>query len=162
MAELGLLANLVAVVGVGVQTSLALYSLASTIGSAGRELEDMACDISLFCRVMKQVHKSVHNPTSARLSMTAISDTQDIVARCHAILEDIRRSLDSISGGKQQTFDTLARVKWPFKKPKLLVQRSSLHSCTAFLQLMLSVLDRGSRLSTAKCAFSIDCCDSFS
>jgi hypothetical protein len=54
MAELGLLANLTAVIGAGLQLSIALYGFASTVGSAGREIEDMGCDLSLLCRVLKQ------------------------------------------------------------------------------------------------------------
>jgi hypothetical protein len=150
MAELGLLANLAAVIGVGVQTSIALYNLASTIGSAGRELEDMGSDINLFCRVLRQVQKSLTNPTSARLSMTAIEDTQDVVTRCHAILEDIKNSLEKINGGKQASIDVVGRVKWIFKRPKILMQRSSLQTCTTYLQLMLSTLDRASRISITK------------
>jgi hypothetical protein len=150
MAELGLLANLAAMIGAGVQTSIALYSLASTIGSAGRELEDMGSDITLFCRVLKQVQKSLTNPTSARLSMTAIQDTQDVVTRCQAILEDIKNSLERINGGKQASIDVVGRVKWIFKRPKILIQRSSLQTCTTYLQLMLSTLDRASRISITK------------
>ena len=158
MAELGLLANLAAVIGAGLQTSIALYSLANTIGSAGRELEDTASDISLFCRVLKQVQKSLDNPTSARLSATAIQDTQDVVKRCNAIIEEITNSLQSMTGSKSTSIDLVGRVKWTFKRPKILLQRSNLQSCTVYLHLMLSTLDRASRVLSSKYwVFSCSC-----
>jgi hypothetical protein len=74
MAELGVLANLVAVVGAGLQLSVGLYDFASTLGSAGREIEDMGYDITLLCAVLKRVQSILDNPKSTRLSATAIQN----------------------------------------------------------------------------------------
>jgi hypothetical protein len=68
MAELGVLANLVAVVGAGLQLSVGLYDFASTLGSAGREIEDIGYDITLLCAVLKRVQSTLDNPKSTRLS----------------------------------------------------------------------------------------------
>ena len=71
MAELGVLASLVGVVGAGLQLSVALFDFASTLGSAGREIEDMGYDITLLCAVLKRVQSTLDNPKSTRLSATA-------------------------------------------------------------------------------------------
>jgi hypothetical protein len=75
MAELGVLANIVAVVGAGLQLSVGLYDFASTLGSAGREIEDMGYDITLLCAVLKRVQSTLDDPKSTRLSFTAIQTT---------------------------------------------------------------------------------------
>jgi hypothetical protein len=141
MAELGVLASLVGVVGAGLQLSVALYDFASTLGSAGREIEDMGCDITLLCAVLKRVRSTLDNPKSTRLSVTAIQTTQDIVGRCQKILDDIKGILSKLRKDGQSDLDVLARVKWTLKRPKVLMLRGSLQSCTTTLHLMLSAID---------------------
>jgi len=141
MAELGVLASLVGVVGAVIQLSVALYDFASTLGSAGREIEDMGCDITLLCAVLKRVQSTLDNPKSTRLSITAIQTTQDIVSRCQRILDDIKAILSKLRKDGQSCIDILARVKWTLKRPKVLMLRRSLQSCTTTLHLMLSAID---------------------
>ena len=141
MAELALVANLVAVVGAGLQLSGGLYDFASTLGSAGREIEDMGYDTTLLCAVLKRVQSTLDNPRSARLSVTAIQTTQDIVKRCQKILDDINGILSKLRKDGQSQPDILARVKWTWKRPKVLMLRGSLQSCTTTLHLMLSAID---------------------
>jgi hypothetical protein len=141
MAELGLLANLVAVVGAGLQLSVGLYDFASTLGSAGREIEDMGYDITLLCAVLRRVQSTLDNPKSTRLSVTAIQTTQEIVRRCRKILDDIKGILSKLRKDGQTQLDILARVKWTWKRPKILMLRGSLQSCTTTLHLMLSAID---------------------
>ena len=141
MAEVGVLASLVGVVGAGLQLSVALYDFASTLGSAGREIEDMGYDITLLCAVLKRVQSTLDNPKSTRLSVTAIQTTQDIVGRCQRILDDIKGILSKLRKDGQSGLDILARVKWTLKRPKVLMLRGSLQSCTTTLHLMLSAID---------------------
>jgi hypothetical protein len=141
MAELGVHVSLVGVVGAGLQLSVALYDFASTLGSAGREIEDMGYDITLLCAVLKRVQSTLDNPKSTRLSVTAIQTTQDIVGRCQGILDDIKGILSKLRKDGQSGLDILARVKWTLKRPKVLMLRGSLQSCTTTLHLMLSVID---------------------
>src|SRR5271156_4190440 len=142
MAELGVLASLVNVVGAGLQLSVALYDFASTLGSAGREIEDMGYDITLLCAVLKRVQSTLDNPKSTRLSVTAIQMTQDIVGRCQRILDDIKGILSKLRKVDGQSgLDIFARVKWTLKRPKVLMLRGSLQSCTTTLHLMLSAID---------------------
>ena len=141
MAELGVLANLVGVVGAGLNLSVALYDFASTLGSAGREIEDMGYDITLLCAVLKRVQSTLDSPKATRLSVTAIQTTQDIVNRCQKILDDIKDILKKLRKDGQSTIDVLAKVKWTLKRPKILMLRGSLQSCTTTLHLMLSTID---------------------
>jgi hypothetical protein len=141
MAELGLLANLVAVVGAGLKLSVGLYDFASTLGSAGREVEDMGYDIALLCTVLRRVQSTLDSPKSTRLSVTAIQTTQEIVRRCQKILDDIKSVLTKLRKDDQNQLDILARVKWTWKRPKILMLRGSLQSCTTTLHLMLSAID---------------------
>jgi septation ring formation regulator EzrA len=141
MAELGALANVVTVVGVGLQLSVALFDFASTLGSAGHEIEDMGSDITLLCAVLKRVQSTLDSPRSVRLSVTAIQTTQDILNRCRKTLDDINSILKKLRKDGQRHVDVLARVKWTLKRPKILMLRSSLQSCTTTLHLMLSAID---------------------
>jgi hypothetical protein len=141
MAELGLFANLVAVVGAGLQLSVGLYDFASTLGSAGGEIQDMGYDITLICTVLRRVQSTLDNPKSTRLSVTALQTTQEIVRRCQKILDDIKGILNKLRKDGQTQFDILARVKWTWKRPKILMLRGSLQSCTTTLHLMLSAID---------------------
>lgn len=141
MAELGVLASLVGVVGAGLQLSVALYDFASTLGSAGREIEDMGYDVTLLCAVLKRVQSTLDNPKSTRLSVTAIQTTRDIVGRCRKILDDIKSILSKLRKDGQSDLDIFARVKWTLKRPKVLMLRGSLQSCTTTLHLMLSAID---------------------
>jgi hypothetical protein len=141
MAELGVLANVVAVVGAGLKLSVSLYDFASTLGSAGREIEDMGYDITLLCAVLKRVQSTLDSPKTTRLSVTAIQITQDIVNRCQKILDDIRDVLKKLHKDGQSNIDVLARVKWTLKRPKVLMLRGSLQSCTTTLHFMLSTID---------------------
>ena len=141
MAELGIVANVVGVVGAGLQLSVALYDFASNLGSAGREIEDMGYDITLLCAVLKRVQSTLDSPRSTRLSVTAIQTTQDIVNRCQKILDDINSILKKLRKDGQTNVDILARVRWTLKRPKILLLRGSLQSCTTTLHLMLSTID---------------------
>lgn len=141
MAELGILANVVGVVGAGLQLSVVLYDFASTLGSAGREIEDMGYDITLLCTVLKRVQSTLDSPKSTRLSVTAIQTTQEIVNRCQKILGDIKDILGKLQKDGQSGIDALARIKWTLKRPKILMLRGSLQSCTTTLHLMLSTID---------------------
>jgi hypothetical protein len=141
MAELSLLANLVGAMGAGPQLSVAMYDFASILASAGREIEDMGYDITLLCAVLKRVQSTLDRPNSTRLSVTGIQTTPDIVNRCRKILDDIKGILDRLRKSGQSNIDVLARVKWTFKRPKILILRGSLQSCTATLHLMLSTID---------------------
>lgn len=151
MAELGLLANVAGVVGGGLQLSIAIYELASTFRSAGPEMEDMGREITLLCRVLKQVQSSLDQSQSrVRLSITALQDTQDIVDRCQLVLKEIQAILDRLGKhGSGAAIDFIGRVKWTFKRPKVLMLRGSLQSCTAHLHLMLYIMDRA-RMYAAK------------
>ena len=141
MAELGVLASLIGVVGGGLQLSVALYNFASTLGSAGREIEDIGYDITLLCAVLKRVQSTLDSRKSTRLSLTAIQTTQEIVNRCHKILDDISSILKKLRKGGQSNLDVLAKVRWTLKRPKILMLRGSLQSCTTTLHLMLSTID---------------------
>ncbi|MCJ1248300.1 Adaptor for signal transduction [Trapelia coarctata] len=150
MAELGLLANLVGVVGAGLRLSLMLYEAASTFGSAGKEIRLMASDVSLFCSVLKQVHSMLTKAKAFRLSITAGQTTQDIIDRCQSIFDEIKEILDRLCNGSDGTVDVLSRVKWTFKKSKVLVLRESLRSFTAMLHLMLTTIDFAQNIASRR------------
>lgn len=55
MAEIGLIASLIGLVGAGTKLSIAIFDFASSIGHAGNELQHVAQEISLLCSVLEQL-----------------------------------------------------------------------------------------------------------
>jgi hypothetical protein len=101
----------------------------------------MGYDIALLCTVLRRVQSTLDSPKSTRLSVTAIQTTQEIVRRCQKILDDIKSVLIKLRKDDQNQLDILATVKWMWKRPKILMLRGSLQSCTTTLHLMRSAID---------------------
>jgi hypothetical protein len=150
MAELGIIVSIVGLVGAGAKLSIVLFDFASTIGSAGYELQAIGTEISLFCSVLKQV-QGVLSHAHFHYSAVAIHTAQEILDRCQAIfdnIEDIVLGLRDVqSRDKIPTTDFVRKVKWTFKKSKVQVLRSTLESCKITLHIMLTTMELAERVS---------------
>jgi len=92
MAEVGVLAGFAA----GLQLSMFLYDFASNIGSAGKEIKSVAVEVSLLCRVLKQVQSMLSKAKAFRVSTNAIQLTQDILDRYQEIFGELDSVLKSL------------------------------------------------------------------
>lgn len=59
MAEFVLAASITGLAGVGAKLSLVLFDFASTVGSAGTEIQIIGKEIALFSSVMTQAQKAM-------------------------------------------------------------------------------------------------------
>ena len=150
MAELGLLANLAGVVGAGLQLSEILYNFARVLGRAAREISLLHCEVALFCTVLKSVQSVLNKASKSRFSLSALDTTQEVIDRCQEIFTQIRKIVQDLRNGRSQGVSLASRVKWTFKQAKVQALQESLKFCTMQLQLMITTLSLGERLSNLK------------
>ena len=73
MAELGTIASVIGIPGVGAIFSIALFEFASTIGSAATEITAIGTEILQFCMVVKQIESTLTKARKiVRYSITAL------------------------------------------------------------------------------------------
>jgi hypothetical protein len=155
MAEVAALANLTGVICCGVKLSIALYDFASSLGAAGREIKTLGSDITLFCSVLKQVQLTLGKVNSFRISTNAIQTTQNILDRSSSIFDELFLIFAKLQKDENLPVDFLTRVRWTFKRAKVLVLRENLQSCTAMLHLMLTTMSFAQRIATKGYAASL-------
>ena len=151
MVEIGALANFACVIGAGLQLSMVLYDLASTVGFACKEIKSVAREVSLLCRVLKQVQSTLSKVKAFRVSTNAIQLTQDILDRCQEIFDELDLVLKCLQK-ESKAMDVLTRAKWIYEKAGVLAKQQSLTSCTYALHIMISTTDFAPRIATGRSA----------
>ena len=151
MAEIGVVGAIVGLVGTGTKLSIAIFDFAASIGNAGRELQNVATEISDLCSMLKQV-QTVLEHAHFLPSETAIAAAQRILNQCSKVFGEI----DEIVGELRRTkgdevfpsVDFVSKVKWTFsKKSKVLMLRSTLEACKSTLSVMLMTMLLAERVS---------------
>lgn len=149
MAEIAALANLAGVICCGLKLSISLYDFATSLGAAGTEIKTLGTDITLFCSVLKQVQTTLGEANNAfRISINAIQTTQDILDQSSSIFNELVSIFAKLQRDEKLPVDFLTRVRWTFKRAKVLLLRESLQSCTAMLHLMLTTMSFAQRIAT--------------
>ena len=153
MAEIGLIASIVGVAGVGATLSIAIFDIASKIGAAGKELQDLSTEISLLCSVFKQL-ETLLSHAHFRYSNAAVDTTRKILERCKEVfneLDDVVKDLrprKSDDLGGIPSLDFVTRVKWlGFKSSKVKLIKSTLESYKITLGIMLSTMQLAEKAS---------------
>jgi hypothetical protein len=72
MAEIGAIASITGVAGVGAKLSILLFEFASTVGSAGTDVKRIGIEIYLFCSVLKQLQSTLTKAKAYRYSLSAL------------------------------------------------------------------------------------------
>jgi hypothetical protein len=154
MAEIGLLASIISVASAGAKTSLCLYQFADAVGSAGKGIRGVATEISLFCSVLKQLDSTLRRARSARYSLSALMAADEILSECQRVFAEIRVIVDHLQqddlASGQPTISLVSKVKWAFKRPRVLVLRSTLESMKITLLLMLTTLDFAQKIASRR------------
>jgi hypothetical protein len=140
MAELAVLSNLSAVACCGVKLSISLYEFAVSLGFASREIKNLGSDIAHFCSILKQVQSILRRGKPFKVLPNAIQTTQNILDRSQELFDDISAILSKLRKDDRSQVDLHKRVKWTFKKPKVLLLQEGLRSCGAMLHLMLTTM----------------------
>lgn len=149
MAEVPELASLASVICCGLKLSISLYEFATSLGEAGREIKSLGTDITLFCSVLKQVQTTLGEANNAfRISINAMQTTQDILDQSSGIFDELVAIFAKLQKDENIPVDFLTRVKWTFRRAKVLLLRESLQSCTEMLHLMLSTMSFAQRIAT--------------
>ena len=140
MAEIAVLSNLSAVVCCGVKLSISLYEFEASLGSASRELKNLGSDIAHFCSVLKQVQSFLRRAKSFKVLPSAIQTVQIILDKSQEHFDGLSAILSKMRKADRSQVDLVKRVRWTFKKPKVLLLQDGLRSCDAMLHLMLTTL----------------------
>jgi len=158
MAEISLIASIIGVAGAGAKLSIAIFDIASTIGAAGKELQDLSTEISLLCSVFKQL-ETVLSHAHFHYSNAAVDTARKILERCKTVfneLDDVVKDLlprKNVGLGGIPSVDFASRVKWlGFKNSKVKLIKSTLESYKLTLGIMLSTMQLAEKASMRRCA----------
>lgn len=151
MAELGLIASIVGIAGAGAKLSITIFDFASTMGNAGRELQDISTEISLLCSVLKQLEVVLAH-AHFRSSPAARDTSEKILTKCNVVFDELGSIIGKLRSGKSDegdftSFDFADKVRWTFQRPKVQLLRSTLESCKLTLGLMLSTMQLAEKTS---------------
>jgi Ras association (RalGDS/AF-6) domain len=153
MAEIGLIASIVGVAATGAKLSLLLYQFADAVGSAARDVRVVATEISLFCSVLQQLDSTLQKAKAARYSLTALAAAEAIMIECRRVFREIQNEVDALkresAGVPEEQLELIwtARVKWVFRRSKVLIYRRTLESMKTTLLVMLTTLRIGEKIS---------------
>lgn len=155
MAEIGLIASIIGVASVGFKLSIAVFDFASTIGAAGKELQDVGTEISMLCSVLNQLETVLQH---AKFHYTAAAEetTKRILRECRAKFDELDEILVKLKSSRAEdlgllpSVDFVARVKWTFQRSKVQLLRSTLNSCKITLGLMLNTMQLAEKASVSR------------
>jgi hypothetical protein len=155
MAEtIGAIASIIGIAGAGAKLSIILFDFASTVGSAGLEVRQIGTEIALFCSVLRQLQSTLTKAKGFRYSISAIETTQQILDQCQDIFKQIEDIVNGLrkpgTNSNEPSVDLVAKVKWVFKRSKVVMLRTTLESCKITLHIMLTTLDFAQKISTRR------------
>lgn len=150
MAEFAAAASIIALVATGTKLAIATFDFASTIGSAGKELQHIAAEVSDICSVLKQL-QVVLSHAHFRPSVEALASVTRIVKQCQEVFGEIDEIVTGLRGSNNEelfpTPDFTNKIKWTFKRSKVLVLRTTLEACKSTLSVMLMTMLLAERVS---------------
>lgn len=151
MAEIGIVASVIGIVGAGTKLSIVIFDFAASIGTAGRELQNVATEISGLCSVLKQL-QTVLEHAHFQPSAEAIESAQKIIEQCLKVFTEIEDVVAALRRAKGDdlfpSVDFVGKVKWTFsKKSQVLMLRSTLEACKSTLSVMLVTMLLAERVS---------------
>ncbi|KAH0537558.1 hypothetical protein FGG08_005657 [Glutinoglossum americanum] len=146
MAEIS---SILGVAGAGIKLSLVLYEMASDIGSAGRDVNAIAGEMSLFSqgsvKVLRMVDKSLKGASvqfGSPVILEANAVLPSLVSQCQIIYKEANGLLDVLKPLMGESpFRKLGRVRWLFQKSRVQVLRGMLDSLKATVSLLVSTVD---------------------
>jgi hypothetical protein len=148
MAEIA--ASVIGIVAFGTRLSISIFDFASGIGGAGRELQLVGTEVSLFCSVLTELQTLLDN-AHFDASTSAIQSVNTIISQCQTIFTELERILDGFNKSKGNGFipspTFVNKVKLTFKQTQVLLLRQTLESCKLTLSVMLFVMHLAEQMS---------------
>lgn len=138
MAELA--ASLIGIIEAGTKVAFLLSTLASNIGSAGKEAQVVAREIRSFCSIMRSLSQAIDQINDGEYSSRCaelISEMTAVSQQMFTEILDLVENLRSVSDLAKTKFNLAGRIKWVLNKPKITFLRTALETYKADLSLML-------------------------
>ncbi|KAK5711521.1 hypothetical protein LTR17_018349 [Elasticomyces elasticus] len=120
MAELGLIAGIFGLVGAGTKLSITIFDFASTIGHAGKELQDFGTANSQLCSFLQQLHILL-NHAHFKHVRTFVTDAERTVRQCQSPFVDVESIISALR--KKKGDDTSPSVDFVDKLAETLSQK---------------------------------------
>lgn len=139
--------GIIGVASVGVKLSTTLYTYASSVANADKDMTDIAGDVALTSNVLNNVGTFLQDPdTIAIASGTALTDASSILKRCRDAFTEIE-ALISKSDKPGHVGENWGRkpskraiFAWPLKSSRAELLKKRLESLKSSLMLLLHVL----------------------
>ena len=140
MAQLGLILS---VAGGAAKLSIALYSIAAAIGTAGVEVRTFASNASSLAQVLTSLSNALETKEPVSPGAKTIAD--DLITLCQTILDDSNkllkklRPLVELTDNAQKRF--ILRIIWIFEKSKFATHVQSLETLKGTLSLLIGTVN---------------------
>ncbi|KAI9714525.1 MAG: hypothetical protein M1820_000486 [Bogoriella megaspora] len=143
MAELGIAASIIQIVGLGTKLSFSFYHLASTVATATNDVNRVARGVSLFCLMLKNVGAALRADASLGQpvhSAEALETVQEIIEQCNHVFGELKKMLDKCGWKEGEDLSKLQKVRWSVKRPKVEYVLGHLDSLKLTLAVMMQTL----------------------
>ncbi|KAK5659899.1 hypothetical protein OQA88_13363 [Cercophora sp. LCS_1] len=164
MAELA--ASIIGIISAGSKVALILSTVASDVGSAGKEAQVVAREVRSFCAVLRGITKTVDdvigNAEQMEHCRDVISEMTDVSREMFIeilnLTEDLQkaawgsRAADATGNDASPRLNLARRIKWAFSKPKLTFLRSAIEAYKADLNLVLGTIQVAQGLASKSSA----------
>lgn len=149
MAELA--ASIIGIISAGSKVALILSTVASEVGSAGKEAQVVAREIRSFCSILRGITKTVDglmgNADQMDHCRDVIAEMTDVSREMFIeilnLTEDLQKTAwggRNVIGDEAPKLNLARRIKWAFNKPKLGFLRSAIEAYKADLSLALGAI----------------------
>lgn len=132
MDPLSIIAGIAGISQAGTSLSRAIYDVISSARGAPKEMHDIArgvSDLSIVLQELRRVLKEGREIYSRRL-LRRVRSAGGRIGKIHTQIE---RLLDTGRGG-------IARLKWPFRKPKVTQLLYQIESCKSGINIILHII----------------------
>ena len=143
MAELGIVASIVQIVGLGTKLSFTFYHLASTVSNATTDVSRVANGVNLFCLMLKQVGATLKEDSTQGPvhSAEALETVQEIVQQCTSVFGELQAMLDKCGWSEEHMeLSRLQKIRWSVKRPRVEYVLGHLDSLKLTLAVMIQTL----------------------
>ncbi|KAF2725905.1 hypothetical protein K431DRAFT_342743 [Polychaeton citri CBS 116435] len=157
MAEIGLVASIIAVAGLGAKIGLTFYKIADELGSAGTEARTIGQEITTFSHTLTAFSQSIKGNTLNDPHLYDVA--QSLFQNCRANLDDLDNlvtPVDKPDPAQSRRQSLKARWKWFLGKAKVSFLRSSLDSFKTTLLLLIGTLNYREAVDGASSRATID------
>ena len=153
MAELGIVASIVQIVGLGTKLSFSFYRLASTVSNATNDVSRVAKDIDLFCLTMKQFAAVLRQDSAGEPihSAEALETVQEIIQQCGIVFGELQSMLKKCGWEEDNTdMSRVQGIRWTVKKPRIDYLLGHLDSLKLTLAVMMQTLQTARLLAISR------------